>query len=100
MFKVTPDPTFPFTVMIPIPGGDPAELKLHGRRLTRSQIGAAYEAGTTFDALVKDNVVGWDGVDAPFSAESLAALLENYPLAAQRIALGFVEAQTAAKSGN
>ena len=100
MFKFEPDPVFKFTVMIPVPGGDPEELKLHGRRWLRSRISRAHEEGMTFDAIVAEGVVGWDDVDADFSPGAMSTLLENYPLAARTIAQGLIAAQTESKSGN
>lgn len=89
MFKLNPSPTFEATVMIPQPGGDPVGLDLVCHHMRRSEFMALTEAirsgeVSELHALLR-LVCGWKNVDAEFSDENLAALMDNYPAAALAI---------------
>jgi len=89
MFKLQPDPTFTATVMIPQPGGDPLGLDLEFRHMGRAafmELATEAQGGrlSDLDAALR-LVVGWQNMDAEFSPENLAKLLDNYIPAADAI---------------
>jgi hypothetical protein len=107
MFKLNPGATFAHTLPIPVPGGNLVDIKLIFRRMPRAEA-LAYFHPPSADAsaggqpatqeprsdldFVSGLISGWEEVDAPFSREALAELLENYPQAAKRIADAYMPA--------
>lgn len=84
MFKLQPNPTFKSKVQISIPGADkPAALEIEFKHLARPKIKEFFEGleGKTDAEALGEIIVGWVGVDAPYSADSLQTLLDNYPAA-------------------
>lgn len=110
MFKLQPDPVFPFTAQISVPGlAEPQPLQLIGKHMGRKEL-AAFDASlvrvvptTGADGqpgpvrtepadltdlqVVAQLVAGWqqDQVDEPFSEEALGRLLDGYPHSAREI---------------
>lgn len=102
MFKLNQNPTFKATVLIPVAGSDPAPIVFEFKRWTRSQLrdmGTEY-AGRLDEDLVRDIVVGWEGVDQAFGNDALARLIDEFPAAASTIIAAFVSAHTEAKRKN
>ena len=97
-------PTFRHRVLIPVTGGDPAEIVVEFRHRTRTDLRAYIDdlaKGEKADTdLVMDVVVNWVGPDAEFSAESVSLLCENFPLAALAIWQGYLDAYAEAKRKN
>jgi hypothetical protein len=83
--KLQPNPTFTAAVALSVPGQDkPAKITVTFKHLARPQIRDFFgnlEGKTDLDALGAI-ISGWSGIDEPFSEESLALLLDNYPAAA------------------
>ena len=68
-----------------MPGVDkPASVDIEFKHLPRQDIRAYFDAleNQTDGEALQQIIVGWKGVDAPFSAENLQSLLDNYPAAA------------------
>ena len=91
MFKLQPNPTFKADVTFAVPGGDEGKIKLifkhKGRKALAEFVKSLTEEGSTrtdLDGLL-EIIVGWDGVQEPFSKEALETLLDNYPSAAKAI---------------
>jgi hypothetical protein len=90
MFVLNPKPTFKHAVTIPTPVGD-ATLTLEFKHKGRKALDAFIESLKSDDAqrpvyeIIPEIVVGWEGIDTPFSAEALDALLDNYPTASNAI---------------
>jgi predicted nucleic acid-binding protein len=102
VFKLQPNPTFWWTVQIPVAGEDPQPLEVEFRRMKASALrtfGSTIEGREPIDA-VSDLVVGWRNVDADFSRERMAELLEEYPKASDAILLAYAAAYQDAKRGN
>lgn len=103
MFKLTPDPTFTAPVDIHVPGqADPARVEIEFRRLTRTGIAALMQSipGREDGDVIAEIVAGWSGVDAPFSAQALATLVDNYPAAALAIYETFLSENGEARRKN
>jgi hypothetical protein len=85
MFKIQPKPTFTAKVSISVPGeAKPATFDAEFKHLGRDGLRAYFEhleGKTDVDALA-EIVVGWSGVDVPYSADALAEMLDNYPTSA------------------
>lgn len=85
MFKINPKPVFRATVPLSVPGSDkPAAISVDFKHLGKSALRdyfAGLEGKSDAEAL-GEIVTGWEGVDAPFSADALGQLLDNYPAAA------------------
>ena len=90
MFTINPTPTFKLDVTIPSPtgGGKVGVIFKHkGRKALAEFVKSLTEEGSTrtdLDGLL-EIIVGWDGVQEPFSKEALESLLDNYPAAAKAI---------------
>lgn len=103
MFKINPQPTFKADVSITVPGqSEPATIVVEYKHRTREQITELIETskGEQFASFVGDLIAGWEQVDEPFSQESLARLLNNYPAAGQELYVGFLTELTKAKRKN
>lgn len=91
MFKLQPNPTFWARAEISVAGeAKPAQIEAEFKHLGREALRGYFEAlegKSDLDALA-EILVGWKGVDEPYSAAALEVLLDNYPSAA----LGFFEA--------
>jgi hypothetical protein len=84
MFKLQPKPTFKARVPITIPGEvRPAEIEVEFKHMTVDGVQNYFEnLGGKKDAeALSEIVVGWSGVDAPYDADALATLLNNFPSA-------------------
>lgn len=85
MFKINPNPTFKATVQISVPGSDkPATITVDFKHLSKSALRdyfSGLDGKTDADALGAV-ITGWQGIDAEYSAESLAQLIDNYPASA------------------
>ena len=85
MFKITPKATFTAEVALSVPGETKlAAITVEFRHLSKSAIREFFESldGKSDAEALGAIVTGWEGVDAPFSPEVLATLLDNYPAAA------------------
>ena len=94
MFKLQPNPTFTAKVGITVAGQiKPAEVEFEFKHLSRKQVSAFFDR--LRDEKIEDAealgeiVVGWKGIDQPYSAETLATLLDNYPAAARDLFAAF-----------
>jgi hypothetical protein len=95
MFSIVPNPTFTTTVRLSVPGSDVgAPLTItwrhKGARALAAWLGSA--ADRTDDAAFLGEVIadwqcvhGADGAAVPYSAESLAVLLDAFPSAGQEL---------------
>lgn len=85
MFKINPNPTFKATVLLSVPGADkPASITVEFKHLAKSALRdyfAGLDGKSDAEALATV-ITGWQGVDAEFSVDALALLLDNYPAAA------------------
>jgi hypothetical protein len=94
-------PTFPATVAIGAPGGEPLKLPLIFKHRTKSQLKEFTDAskGRPELDLVLDMVDGWDA-EEEFSREAVAELLEGYHTAGDDIAKAYVSELIGARRGN
>ncbi|HND54520.1 MAG TPA: phage tail assembly chaperone [Pirellulaceae bacterium] len=102
MFKLQPDPTFWSKVQIPVTGGEPQPLEVEFRHRTVDDLqafAAAMRDRAPLDVCA-DMLVSWREADEEFSRDSLARLLQNYPLAADTFATSYLAAFRDAKRGN
>ena len=103
MFTLQPNPTFKADVDITIPGSKPAKIGIEFKHLKRSErdafVGRARDGADDRD-LLGEVVVGWTGVDQPYSRDALATLLENYPGAGLDIFMAFIKAHGSAAAKN
>ena len=82
MFKLQPKPTFKARVPVTVPGEiKPAEITVEYKHMSLEQVREFFEglAGKQDADALGEIVVGWADVDAPYSPEALATLLNNYP---------------------
>jgi len=116
MFKIIPNPTFPATVAIAVPGKQPEKLKLTFRHMTREQLRDFFDRiareaaeaieGDRDDTVTRERkaleeiVAGWEDVDQPFSGEALEALIRNYHGAATAILDAYTGELNLARRGN
>lgn len=87
IFNIQPTPTFVCPVEIAVPGSPDATLEIEFRRKTLNEITEFLKAkkGQTDESAVMEIVAGWKNCDTEFSPEAIKALLQNYPMAAERI---------------
>lgn len=81
VFSLDAPATFPAVVDIPRPGMEPAPLRLVFRHMTGEQLNAwlAGSKEAKSDAEWLAGIVdGWEGVNAEFSVDALARLVNNY----------------------
>jgi Phage tail assembly chaperone len=80
--KLQPDPTFKAKVGIPVPGKPSHEVEFTFRHMSRDQLDEYLHGEGAKSRDYVDTVMGiataWEGVDAPFDAESLRELFKNY----------------------
>lgn len=105
MLKLQPNPTFTAKVGIPVPGQDkPAEITCIFAHMDRDEFkvfAAPDAAAARSDAESLQRILrGWEGVDAPFSAEAVATLCRQYHGAAFAISSAYVAELTKARLGN
>lgn len=118
MFKLTPDPTFPFTATITMPGGQTTrDLALVGKAMSRKALVAWMASAGALDASGKarsdvdflmdaiadwgpDGVAGEDGQPVPFNRDTFDQLLDTYPMAGTDIYRDYLKALTQARAGN
>jgi hypothetical protein len=93
MFNLDPAPTFDATVLIPVPGGPPAPLRLRFKHMGRKAVQAwVADAKDRDDAqFLLRVVVNWEGVqdavgdDVPFTHAAFAQLLDAYASSGREI---------------
>lgn len=104
MFKLQPKPTFWAKAQINIPGEErPSEIQVQFKHLGRQGLKDYFAGleGSDDDAkALREIVVGWKGVDAEFSDETLAQLLDNYPSSAKAIFEAFSREALDARAKN
>ncbi|WP_020201867.1 phage tail assembly chaperone [Cupriavidus sp. WS] len=111
-FKVKPNPTFVGEAKVHVPGEGPKALKLVFKHKTAAEADDYYRraADLSADGLQSSTqafakhllevVEGWRDVDTPFSEETFADLLANYPFAARAIHEGYFDSLGGARRGN
>lgn len=85
MFKLNPNPTFTAVTPLSVPGSkNPASIEIEFKHLSKKEIKAYFDglSGKTDDEALGEIIVGWKGIDTPFSKEALETLLDKYPKAA------------------
>lgn len=87
MLKLNPQPTFNAPAMITVPGQDePVKIGVTWRHKSRAELEEWLKGLSTRrdDEMLAEVMAGWDesDIDAPYSADALRALLNNYPRAA------------------
>lgn len=83
--KLNPNPTFDIIVSIPVAGQlQDEDVTFTVKALPQSQLDELTGEGVLYSDFVKAIVTDWD-IDAPFSADNLAILFDNYPAAARAI---------------
>lgn len=103
--RLNPEPTFRAKVGIPVPGQEQAEqIVCVFKHMTRDEYAdfsspAKADARSDLDSLCA-LLVGWEGVDAPYSRDALATVLQSYHGAAHAIATAYVTELTKARLGN
>jgi hypothetical protein len=89
MFKLQPKPTFWAKAKISIPGeAQPSEIEVQFKHLGRQGLKdyfASLEGSEDDVKALSEIMVGWKGIDAEFSVETLAQLVDNYPSSAKAI---------------
>lgn len=86
MFKLIPNPTFWAKVEVAVPGIEvPAIFEVEFKHLPREAIKTFFAgiAGKQDAEALGELVSNWRGIDAEYSKDNLAALLNNYPAAAE-----------------
>ncbi len=102
MFKIQPNPTFKTAVAIPVAGGKPASIEVEFKYLTRDQVAEFFQSleGRKDHEALAEVVVGWSGVDVPYSTDALATLLNNYLPAGRALFDAFIAGLAQAKEKN
>ena len=88
MFKLNPNPTFTAAASISVPGSKaPVSIEIEFKHLSKKEIKAYFEglSGKSDDEALGEIVVGWKGIDSPFSQEALATFLDKYPKSAAEL---------------
>lgn len=87
MFKIVPKATFGVDVSISVPGAAPAVVRVEFKHLPKSALPGYFSGlqGKTDAEALAEIVVGWEGVDVPYSPQALATLVDNYPAAAAEL---------------
>lgn len=92
MLTLAPAATFAATVRIHVPGVDDVPVNFifaHKGKSALKDYMARAKGMEDLDA-VAEIVTGWDGIEADYSREALAALLDAYPSAAVSILDGYL----------
>ena len=91
-FRLQPNPTFKAKVKIPVPGqARSSEVEFEFRHFSQSDFDGMMQEKSVRDTLTDDVIVGWSGVDTPFSTEALKQLFDNYPGAGAVVFQTFVD---------
>ena len=106
MFKINPNPTFKAKVEIQIPGGEKQTIECEFKHRTATQLKEWLSALDKMEEPMKNAefvlefVIGWSGVDVPFSKENVAQLVDNYHTAASSMRDTYLQELTTARLGN
>ena len=103
MLKLNPNPTFDAEVRITVPGQvEPESVTLTFAYKSRSELSEYLKgmSGQTDLEALQGVVVGWSGIDAEFSKDALASLIDNYHAAAGDIIAGYVKALAESRAKN
>jgi len=103
MFKLQPNPTFKMPIGISVAGqAAPTEIEVEFKYLTKSKVREFFDklGGKEDAAALAEIIVGWSGIDEPFTKKALAALVDNYPAAAMDLFDGFRRELLEAKRKN
>lgn len=103
MLKITPEPTFIADVPISIPGkAIPEKVPFEFKYMGVSELDSfsVMNKDTAIRDLLPIIVVGWSGIDVPFSIDNLAKLVNAYPSATASIFQTFIKESTEAKTKN
>lgn len=101
MLKFKPDPTFKAKVEIPA-AGSPIEIELtfrHRGKKALDAFGEEIREMSDVDALML-MIEDWTDMGEPFSAESLAQLVDDYPAAGFAITRAYFRELLQARLGN
>jgi hypothetical protein len=103
MLKLIAAPTFNAKVEIPTPSGA-VSIKVEFKHMTRDAykafINAEREIVRSDEDAIMDIAIGWTGVDAEFSRESVAELCQQYHAAPKAIVEAFINELTQARTSN
>ena len=86
MFKLQPNPTFKAKVGLSVAGAaKPVEIEVEFRYLKKSEVKAFFDNldGKNDAEALTEILIGWSGIDQPYTADALALLLDNYPASAR-----------------
>lgn len=104
MLKVKANPTFKAPVEIPRAGEAPAKITVEFRHKTDEEVDAfwqrANEEKLSNHAALCELIVGWEGVDTPFSPDALMQVLQNYQAAGQALIRAYFDELSGARKGN
>lgn len=104
MLKLKPNPTFRAKVDIVAPGGEKHPVTFEFKHRTKDELQAFLTSDAFKEAGEADSIMlvasGWDGVDAPFNADTLREFCQNYHNAAGLVILAYAAELTQAKLGN
>lgn len=85
MFKLQPKPSFKARINLSVAGEVKSpEVTIEFKYFTKPAVKDFFEqvAGKTDAEALAEIIVGWSGIDQPYSTENLAMLVDNYPAAA------------------
>lgn len=102
MLKLKANPTFKAKVGIPVPGGEAAEVEFEFKHMTRDGLNAFLEGAKdmSHEDMLNGLIVGWSGIDVPFSKEAVSDLCQNYMGAPTAIISAYGKELAAARLGN
>lgn len=103
MLKLNPDPQFKADVEITVPGAvEMGSISLTFKYRNRKELSALWGSPEDGEKPKKDDltkkkdidlfmemVAGWDGIDAEFNKKNAEIFLNNYPAAANEIAIEY-----------
>lgn len=99
--KLTPDPRFHATVLVPVPGGEPAPVQFRFRHRTREQLAAFVRSADERDdvANILEMADGWDLSDA-FDRDNVQRLVDNYIGSPKEVFDTYLRELTKGRAGN
>lgn len=101
MLTIKAPQSFKAKVTIPAPGGAEVAFTAIFRHRSRSELHDWVQVkGRTDEQTIMDCLAGWEGVDADFSTESVALMLEQYHAAPRVIVETYVDELMQARLGN
>lgn len=109
MFQLDPNPTFPATVLISVPGqqsGTPLLVIFRHKRKTAIADWIARARGRTDAEILGEVIERWSGMhnsqgeDVHYTPDNLDTLLENYPAAKDDLFQTYLRELTEAKRKN